>query len=75
MDRLSQNARVLEYLAENPGATARDIFDSCRVNSPRKRISELRATHRIDDVWDESVDELGIRTRYKRYFLMGVVLQ
>lgn len=70
MDRMKQNALVLEYLRDNPGATARDIFDSCRVNSPRKRISELRASHRIDDIWDVSTDEYGIKTRYKRYFLM-----
>lgn len=66
-----QNAEVLSYLKLFGTASTRELFIRCNINSPRKRISELQATGvPIGSYWDESVDEFGIKHRYKRYFLL-----
>ena len=72
MDRRTQNAKVLAYLDEHFGASARELMLHCGVNSPRKRISELRQQgHVIVGVWQEYVDEYGDLVRYKVYFHYG----
>lgn len=72
MDKITQWAKIREYLKTHETASVRELFDACRINSPRKRISEMIAAGiQIGSYWDESVDEDGFTTRYKRYFLMG----
>ena len=67
---MTQNGNIREYLKDRGNASAREIFDDCRVNSPRKRISELRRSGvGIGSFWDHSTDEYGVTHRYKRYYL------
>lgn len=67
---MTQNRNIQEYLEFRGNASAREIFNDCRVNSPRKRISELRrAGVKVGSFWDESRDEYGVTHRYKRYYL------
>ena len=66
-----QNAEVMSYFKTFGTASTRELFIRCNINSPRKRISELQAAGLpIGSYWDESVDEYGIKHRYKRYFLL-----
>ena len=66
----TQRAKIRGYLTEHRSATARELFIHCRVNSPRKRISEMiRNGEAIGSMWVETVDELGDTVRYKRYYL------
>ena len=69
MDKVTQCARIRAYLDAHGNASARDLFILCGCNSPRKRLSEMGDT--IGSYWDESVDEFGHKTRYKRYYLIG----
>lgn len=72
MDRRTQNAKILAYFELNSSATARELMLHCNVNSPRKRISELRqGGYMIVDSWVEKEDEYGETVRYKRYFYHG----
>ena len=66
----TQWGKIHEYLKNHPGATTRDLFIACNVNSPRKRISELNAAGvGIGSYWDEKTDEYGDTVRFKRYYL------
>ena len=70
--KATQWARIHRFLQENPSASARELFIKCNANSPRKRISEMIDNGvPIKSYWDESVDEYGNRTRYKRYYMEG----
>lgn len=69
-DLSPQCAAVFSFLKAAGNASTREIFISCNINSPRKRISELTdAGIDIRSFWDESVDEYGTKHRYKRYFV------
>ena len=66
----TQWARITLYLHEHDTASVRELVLGCNINSPRKRISEMiEAGVPIKSFWDESVDEYGDRTRFKRYYM------
>ena len=74
MDKLTQRMKILAYCKENGSITIRDAFERLSINSPSKRISEMRKS---PDFVVESVNEIGINDkgetkRYKRYFIKGV---
>ena len=62
--KINQRGKILLYLAQHPGATVREIFIDCNINSPTKRLSELRQDGMIETVKYE--DE-----NFKRYYLRG----
>lgn len=63
-----QQEKILEYLKNNKcGLTNRYAVVMLNINSPTKRISELRKHYHISDVWEHT--EGG--SRYKRYFYQG----
>lgn len=71
MDKATQKGKILAYCAEHGSITIRDAFDKLHINSPSKRISELRLSGRYDvQAVDESQEkENGDTVRYKRYFI------
>lgn len=77
MDKSTQRAKILAYCAENGSITIREAFEKLHINSPSKRISEMRLSGKYDV---QQIEETRIRNgetvRYKRYFikaLKGVV--
>ena len=69
MDKATQRAKILNYCNEHGSITVREAFN-LDINSPTKRISEMR--HGGYDV--QTVDEVrekpgGDTVRYKRYFI------
>ena len=64
---VAQRMKILEYIKQHGCITARQAFDICKCNSPRKRISELREKgYPIEDRWRQD-DETG--RRWKEYYL------
>lgn len=74
MDKATQRGKILEYCDIHGSITVRDAVVNLNINSPTKRISEMRKS---PDFVVESVNEIRINgkgetKRYKRYFIKGV---
>ncbi len=65
--KLSQQKKILSYCNQNGSITIREAFERLKINSPSKRISELRASplYVVEDVREYSHDGVP----YKRYFI------
>ena len=70
MDKATQRSKILGYCAEHGSITIREAFTELNINSPTKRISEIRKSglYKVDDV-EESREVEGITKRWKRYFI------
>ena len=72
MDKATQKAKILSYCKEHGSITVRDAFTKLNINSPTKRISELRQAGYDVQTFDETrVKENGETVRYTRYFIKG----
>lgn len=77
MDKATQRGKILAYCAEHGSITIREAFEKLNINSPSKRISEMRLSGGYDV---KSIDEVrekadGEIVRYKRYFISKGVSQ
>lgn len=70
LDAKSQKAEILRYCREHGSITIREAFVELGINSPSKRISELRQMGKVNAVSiEEKVLPDGTVKRWKRYFL------
>ena len=72
MNPATQKGKILGYCAEHGSITIRDAFEKLHINSPSKRISELRksADYVVDDITEYILDDDGkVETKFKRYFI------
>jgi hypothetical protein len=72
--KATQRGKILAYCKEHGSITIRDAFEELKINSPSKRISEMRQS---PDYLVESIDETRVNSdgetkRYKRYFIKAV---
>ena len=74
MDKATQRAKILNYCAEHGSITIREAFEKLKINSPSKRISEMRQSARYDvqSVREERINADGEVKRYKRYYISEV---
>ena len=74
MDKATQRGKILAYCAEHGSITIRDAFEKLHINSPSKRISELRLSGKYDvkGIEESRINDSGDTVRYKRYFIKGV---
>ena len=74
MDKATQRGKILAYCKEHGSITIRDAFEKLNINSPSKRISELRKSglYVVEAVTEEKINSSGETKRYKRYFIKGV---
>ena len=73
MDKSTQRAKILAYCAENGSITIREAFEKLHINSPSKRISEMRLSGNYDiQQYDEIRIRSGETVRYKRYFIKAL---
>lgn len=70
--KLTQQNAIILYLREHGSATVRDLFTNLDINSPSKRISELRQLGMIEQEKCTSVNASGEKKRYMRYYLKEV---
>lgn len=74
MDKATQKRKILEYCAEHGSITVREAFEKLNINSPTKRISELRASGYDVQTFDETrTKEDGETVKFRRYFISGAV--
>ena len=66
MDRITQQQKIVNYIKANGSATVRELFINCNINSPTKRLSELRQMGMITE--ERCKSERG---SFNRYFLRG----
>jgi hypothetical protein len=71
MDKATQRMKILAYCEQHGSITIRDAFTKLHINSPSKRISEIRNSglYDVDAVNESCTDENGNTTRWKRYFI------
>ena len=65
----NQRNRIIQYIRENGSATVRELFIYLNINSPTKRLSELRKLGLIRDEEERKMRQDGTVVRFKRYFL------
>ena len=70
MSRATQRGKILAYCAEHGSITIREAFEKLHINSPSKRISEMRlGGYDVQTVDEVRVKDNGDVVRYKRYFI------
>lgn len=74
MDKATQKARILAYCKEHGSITIREAFEKLDINSPSKRISELRRMKGIEVrvIEEARTKASGELVKYKRYFIREV---
>lgn len=66
----SQRKRILKYCEDNGSITIREAFEELNINSPTKRISELRRLgYDVQDITETRRNAAGKSVRYKRYYI------
>jgi hypothetical protein len=71
--KATQRAKILAYCKEHGSITIRDAFEKLDINSPSKRISEMRhGGYDVQSIEEERVKEDGSTVRFKRYFIKAV---
>lgn len=76
MDAATQKMKILNYCEQHGSITIREAFTKLNINSPSKRISELRNSgkYTVDDIEESRTDQDGNTKRWKRYFIKERVL-
>lgn len=70
MNKVSQRTKILAYCFVYGSITVRDAVVKLNINSPTKRISELRQLgYDVQTVTETRTKENGETVRYKRYFI------
>ena len=72
MNPATQKGKILGYCAEHGSITIRDAFEKLHINSPSKRISEMRNSpeYVVDDITEYKYNDEGkVETKFKRYFI------
>ena len=71
MDKATQRMKKLAYCDQHGSITIREAFTKLNINSPSKRISELRNSgkYSVKSIDECKTDEDGNTTRWKRYFI------
>lgn len=74
MNAATQKGKILQYCAEHGSITIREAFEKLYINSPSKRISELRLSGKYDvQCMNETrVNSAGETVPYKRYFIKPI---
>ena len=71
MNPATQKGKILGYCAEHGSITIREAFEKLHINSPSKRISELRRSGDFDvqDITEYRTNAEGVEVKFKRYFI------
>lgn len=69
MDNATQRSKILAYCAEHGSITVREAFTKLGINSPTKRISEMKKS---GEYKIEIVEEKDSAKRWNRYFISKI---
>lgn len=72
--KATQRAKILAYCKKHGSITIREAFENLKINSPSKRISEMRhlPAYDVRSIIEEKWTSNGDFVRYKRYFIQEV---
>lgn len=70
MNPTTQKGKILGYCAEHGSITIREAFEKLHINSPSKRISELRkAGYDVQSIEERRTNAEGNEVRFLRYYI------
>lgn len=70
MNPETQKGKILEYCAVHGSITVREAFERLNINSPTKRISELRrAGYDVQTAEEARMNASGENVKFNRYFI------
>ena len=74
MDKATQRAKILAYCKEHGSITVREACVNLDINSPTKRISEMRLSpdYDVQSIEETREKDNGSTVRFKRYFIKQV---
>ena len=74
MDNATQRMKIAAYCAVHGSITVREAFEELNINSPTKRISEMRKSglYHVDTLDERRTDENGVTKRWIRYYIKPV---
>ena len=74
MNPATQKGKILGYCAEHGSITIREAFEKLHINSPSKRISELRKSgqYEVKSIEERRVNADGDEVKFKRYFIQAL---
>lgn len=74
MDKATQKTKILQYCEDHGSITIRDAFETLFINSPSKRISEMRLSglYDVQQTREYKVKESGESVYYNRYFISKI---
>ena len=74
MDNATQRLKIAAYCAEHGSITVREAFEELYINSPTKRISEMRRSglYHVDTLEEKRTDANGVTKRWLRYYIRPV---
>lgn len=73
MDKATQRAKILAFCKEHGSITVRDAVTRLDINSPTKRISEMRhGGYDVQTITETRDKPDGSTVRFNRYFIREV---
>ena len=73
MDKTTQRAKILAFCKKYGSITVRDAVTKLDINSPTKRISEMRhGGYDVQVIEEIRTKDNGEKVRYNRYFIKAV---
>lgn len=67
----AQSNQIIRYCEANGSITVREAFEVLKINSPTKRISEIRQSNNytVSTIEESKTDAEGNTKRWRRYFI------
>ena len=74
MSKITQQAKILAYCQEHGSITVREAFTKLDINSPCKRISEMRHSGKdiVTSTEETKIEDGKVVGRWLRYFIKAV---
>ena len=68
---MSDVERIIEYMQECGSITCKECERQIGTTELRRRIRDIKDMgYEIGDVWEDGENRVGVKTRYKRYFIV-----
>lgn len=68
---MSDIERIIKYMRENGSITCKECEKNIGTTELRRRIRDIKDQgYDIGDAWEDGENRVGVKTRYKRYFII-----
>lgn len=71
MSKMTQRQKILDYCEAHGSITVREAFEELRINSPTKRISEIKKSglYAVDTAEIRQTNSAGQKVRFTVYYI------